>query len=224
MMIENWVLILTVLFISVTKFLQYSAGLHDSWISRFTLGKTKTYKDYMVKLQEQKAIQEENHTISAQDNYAQWTKNNRKLDKLATELKELKGQIHEQIAQSKKALKSVKLMGLTLPFLALKLWKGKEIVYYLPSDKFFPHVFNGIWHQGWLFVAMYPLDFVLRKVNNYYDVSFIASKFTVFSGSLVGVSLGIWIWALTSVLGNVDFIINQLIINEPVQKPVIKAN
>ncbi|SMN22545.1 similar to Saccharomyces cerevisiae YGL020C GET1 Subunit of the GET complex [Maudiozyma saulgeensis] len=224
---ENWVLATTLVFVIITKFLQYSVNYHESWVSKFTQSNTSSYKDYMSKLHEQKILQEENHSISAQDNYAKWTKNNRKLDKLAIELKTLKTQIHEQASNSQKFLKTCKLIGLTLPFFALKMWKGKEIVYYLPSNKMFPHLFNGTWHQGWLFVAMYPLDFVLSKINNVYDVTFIASKVPVYKGTAVGVSLGIWVWALTNVLASIEFVINQLFLAPVVPEPVItekKAN
>lgn len=224
---ETWVLGTTLMFIIITKFLQYTVNYHESWVSKYTLGSTTAYKDYMSKLHEQKLLQEENHSISAQNNYAKWTKNNRKLDKLASDLKQLKSQIHEQSAKSQQLLKTLKLVGLTLPFFALKMWKGKEIVYYLPTNKMFPHLFNGTWHQGWLFVAMYPLDFALKQINNVYDVTFIASKVPVYKGTAVGVSLGIWVWALTNVLGSIEFVINQLFLTPTVSEPVAiekKAN
>ena len=220
---ENWVLALAIVFLTVTKVLQYTASKHEAWTGKLTQGSTPAYQAYVAKVHEQQALQEENHSISAQDNYAKWTKNNRRLDKLALEVKELKAQVHAQQGQSQKLLKNARLLLLTLPFLGLKLWKGKEIVYYLPSSKLFPHLLNGTWHQGWLFLAMYPLNLVLSRLNNVYDVSFVTSKLTVFNGPAVGVSLGIWLWAVTSVLGSIEFVINTLVLGEKLQAPVKQA-
>ncbi|GMM57778.1 GET complex subunit [Maudiozyma humilis] len=220
---ENWVLCAAIVFVVAGKVLQYTSAHHEAWVGRLTQGATPAYKAYAAKLHEQKTLQEENHSISAQDNYARWTKNNRKLDKLAGEVKELRAQVLSQQGQGRKLLKNSRLLLLTLPFLGLKLWKGKEIVYYLPSSRLFPHLLNGTWHQGWLFLAMYPLKLVLSRVNSVYDVSFVTEKLTVFSGPAVGVSLGIWLWALTSVLASIEFVVNTLVLGEKLEDPVKAA-
>ena len=149
----NSALLVALLFITIQKFLQYSESYHDRWLTTVSLYNTSTFKTYREKLHEQKELTDINNSISAQDNYAKWTKNNRKLEKLSSELKELKEKMTVESRQLKKATGTIKLLTLKLPFLVLKLWKGKEIVYYLPSDKLFPFFINGVLHQGWLFFS-----------------------------------------------------------------------
>lgn len=216
----NSALLVALLFITIQKFLQYSESYHDRWLTTVSLYNTSTFKTYREKLHEQKELTDINNSISAQDNYAKWTKNNRKLEKLSSELKELKEKMAVESRQLKKATGTIKLLTLKLPFLVLKLWKGKEIVYYLPSDKLFPFFINGVLHQGWLFLAMRPLQILLELTSNFIDLSFVESKIKIFSGTHVGVSLAIWIFALGIVLDSIEFIVKTLVLQKPVAKPV----
>lgn len=165
-----------------------------------------------AKLKEQTSLIETNNSISAQDNYAQWTKNNRKLDKLKQEISELKENLlqfnRNKISQWNKLTK----IGITLPFILFKLWKGKQIVYVLPSNKIFPSMINGILNNGFLFLVLGPLNW-LRHGHVHHNV--LSSDKMVEENVLsFGVSLGIWCWALNTVISTVEFIINQLFLKQ----------
>lgn len=172
-----------------------------------------SYKTYEKKLKERLQLQEENHSISAQDNYAKWTKNNRRLEKLNEDLKSLSEQLKVQRNQTTKLLKSVKLVSLTVPFLILKLWKGKFPVYYLPHAEVFPKIIGGVLSQGWLYLGLLPLR-ILRGGNKVEELDIVPK---------VSVSLGIWIWAFTSVLATLEFLVNQFVFTKKLNKPILKT-
>lgn len=165
-----------------------------------------------TKLKEQAILIETNNSISAQDNYAQWTKNNRKLDKLKKEISELRENLLQfnknKISQWNKLTK----IGITLPFILFKLWKGKQIVYILPSNKIFPSMINGILNNGFLFIVLGPLNW-LRY--GHMHTSILSSEKMVEENILsFGVSLGIWCWALNTVISTIEFIVNQLFLKQ----------
>ncbi|CCD24677.1 GET complex subunit GET1 NDAI_0D03630 [Naumovozyma dairenensis CBS 421] len=212
----NWVIATSLVFVTINKFLQYSTSYHASWMSKIIQHSVhkKSYDDYHKKLQERLELQEENTTISAQDNYAKWTKNNRKLEKLNEEIKALGIQLKSQQSSIEKQMKKFKLVTLTAPFIILKLWKGKFPVYYLPHSDMFPKIIGGVMSQGWLYLALLPLQ-ILRgssKVETQGEESMAIQ---------VSVSLGIWLWALMTVISTVEFLINQLVFTKEVKKPVV---
>lgn len=204
----NWVVYVSLLFVALNKFLQYTASYHSSWGSRLALPNVRAVGNkYRRLLAEHQELATLNKSISAQDDYARWTKNNRKLTQMDNELKRLKEQLASATAQNKQILGKLRLVSLTLPFLALKVWKGKHVVYYLPNSKVFPKVISSVWSQGWMYLALSPLRFLTGK-------SVIAA-----SATEVGVSLGIWIWALQRVIDTLEFVVKQLLLTSAVARP-----
>lgn len=170
-----------------------------------------------TKLKEQANLIETNNSISAQDNYAQWTKNNRKLDKLKKEINELRESLLQfnknKISQWNKLTK----IGITFPFILFKLWKGKQIVYILPSNNIFPSMINGILNNGFLFIVLGPLNWL----RNGHMHSNVLSSDEIVEESILsfGVSLGIWCWALNTVISATEFIVNQLLLTQKAVAP-----
>ena len=66
---------------------------------------------------------------------------------------------------------------------------------------------------------MRPLQILLELTSNFIDLSFVESKIKIFSGTHVGVSLAIWIFALGIVLDSIEFIVKTLVLQKPVAKP-----
>ena len=91
----HWAAAVAIFFIVVTKFLQYTNKYHEKWISKFAPG-NELSKKYLAKVKERHELKEFNNSISAQDNYAKWTKNNRKLDSLDKEINNLKDEIQSE--------------------------------------------------------------------------------------------------------------------------------
>lgn len=206
---SNWVVYACVFFVLLSKLLEYTSSYHDKWIAQLSLSpQTRNVSQkYHETLQQRVRLQEENHSISAQDNYARWTKNNRKLSQLDKQLAGLREQLQATNASSKKFLSNVRLIGLTIPFWIVKIWQRSHIVYRLPRADMFPRLVTGVWARGWLFIALAPLNFV-RK-----------GSFQSLDFADTGVSLGIWIWALQKTVNTVEFLVKQLILQEKVAPP-----
>lgn len=206
----NRVVYVSLLFVALNKLLQYTATYHDSWGSRLALPNVRAAGDkYRQVLAEHQRLTKLNRSVSAQDDYARWTKNNRKLTQMENELKRLKEQLGSATAQNKQILGRLRLVSLTLPFLALKLWKGKHVVYYLPKSNVFPKVISGVWSQGWLYLALAPMRLLTGK------------PVVTASAAEVGVSLGIWLWALQRVIDTVELLVKQLLLTSPVMQPAV---
>lgn len=206
----NWVVYVSLLFVALNKLLQYTASYHDSWGSRLALPNVKAAGDkYRQVLAEHQKLAASNRAVSAQDDYARWTKNNRKLTQMENELKRLKEQLAAATAQNKQMLGKLRLVSLTLPFLALKLWKGKHVVFYLPKSNVFPKVISGVWSQGWLYLALAPLKLITGK------------SVVTASTAEVGVSLGIWLWALQRVIDTLEFLLKQLLLTPAMKRPSV---
>lgn len=193
---------------------QLNNRLSDDWKSRICNRFNPYFSQLAAKLKEKNHLVEANNSISAQDNYAQWTKNNRKLDTLKKEIDQLKENLLEFNKTKLNQWNKLTKVLITLPFLGFKLWKGKQIVYELPSNRCFPSVINGVWHNGFLFVAMAPLNFL--RFGSIHQLA-VTETFHF------GVSLGIWCWALNTVISTIEFIVNQLFLQEKVQTPSTKA-
>ncbi|CCE65297.1 hypothetical protein TPHA_0K01640 [Tetrapisispora phaffii CBS 4417] len=209
----HWVVIFALLFVSINKFLQYTSNYHERWVSKLSL--VKEIRDLAENLRklikERKAIYEENRAVSAQDNYARWTKNNRKISKLDKDIEQSKAALKNASSKQEHLLKRVKLIALTLPFLALKLLKGKTIVYDLPANDMFPMIMNGILTKGLLYIPLLPLN-IVRGVDPNKDLV------------TAGVSLSVWLMGFTKVIDTVEFIINQLFLMPAVPEPKHEKN
>lgn len=198
-----------------TALSQLNSYVSEEWKNRVCNQINPYFPQLTIKLKEHTALVEANNSISAQDNYAQWTKNNRKLDKLKKEIDDLKEKLfHFNKSKIDTWNKLAKLM-ITVPFLLFKLWKGITIVYTLPSNQMFPSVINGVWHNGFLFVALAPLNWIRHGAIH---PAAVTSEGNYIS---FGISLGIWCWALNTVISTIEFIVNQLFIREKVTAPTI---
>lgn len=199
-----WVIAIVLLFTLLNWCFQ-----HDLISLNFVFNSFNPYLPLFTKnLQEQKRLTTLNNSISAQDQYATWTKNRRQLDKLKVESDKLKEQIKQFNANCNKFFKMGKLGLITVPFLIFKIWKGKHIIYNLPSNNMWPILINGIWNQGFLYVVLTPLNYL--RTGSFNKVDQVE----------IGVSLGIWCWALNSVLSNIEFIINKLYLQPEMTKPI----
>ncbi|QLQ79811.1 hypothetical protein HG537_0C04600 [Torulaspora globosa] len=209
MLSENWVVYVSLLFVVLNKVLQYTSGYHEKLSSYLGLpnvgGVGRKYRTTLLEYQKLSSV---NRSISAQDDYARWTKNNRKLNQLEKELQGLKEELSKQSARNRKLLGKLRLVSLTLPFLGLKLWKGKHVVYFLPRAELFPKFVSGVWSQGWFYVALLPLRLLKRQ------------SVGTASTTEVGVSLGIWLWALQRVIDTVELLIKQLVLTPVVAPPL----
>ncbi|CCF58915.1 hypothetical protein KAFR_0F03190 [Kazachstania africana CBS 2517] len=206
----NSVVIIALFLVAVTKFIDYTAKYHSNWLMALSLKtNSKDTREYNSKLRKQRQLIEENHSISAQDNYAKWTKNNRQLDKLKIELSELDSKIKLNSKNLHAIFHKLKLITLTLPFFVFKIWKGKEIVYYLPTNDTFPYLISGVWNNGWLHLVLTPLNYILGRQTS--------------MSTKVGVSFGIWIWALTNVISNIESLIKFLLFTEKIEAPKVTS-
>ncbi|EDO17123.1 hypothetical protein Kpol_1025p44 [Vanderwaltozyma polyspora DSM 70294] len=205
----NWVIIAALFFVIINKLLQYTSRYQEAWINKFSISSdiSSLSKEYSKLSAERLKIKEENQSISAQDNYARWTKNNRKLTKLEGELEKLRSNLKIAKDSQSKLFNRLKLLTLTLPFMILKLWKGKFIVYDIPTKDTFPVIVNGVLSQGLLYIPLLPINF-LRGID--------PNKHIL----VPGVSLGIWLMALTKTIDTVEFIVKQLVFQPVVSKQV----
>lgn len=159
-------------------------------------------------------LRKENNKISAQDEYARWTKNNRKLEALDRDIATAKNELEEHRKQVASLGRRLRTLMITMPLLVLRVWRGKHIVFELPHACMFPNVVSHVLARGWLALALIPLDYVRPQVS---------SSNVKLQGA---VSLGIWVWALNNVITTVDFLITQGMapkVPKPVQQPLREA-
>lgn len=208
----NWVIYLSLFFVFVGKLLEYTSTYHERLVSNLAFPNVREAGEkYGQKLSAYQELQAANRLVSAQDDYARWTKNNRRLTQLEKELNSLKQQFNDASGKNKHILGRLRLLTLTVPFLALKMWKGKHIVYNLPRPDIFPKFLSGLWSQGWLYLGLAPLRMLTSR-------SVSTSTLTE-----AGVSLGIWIWALQRVIETIEFLVKQILLNPVVVQPPMTA-
>ncbi|CCH60215.1 hypothetical protein TBLA_0C04150 [Henningerozyma blattae CBS 6284] len=198
--------VIAIVFLFITNFLNWTSQYHASIRAKLFSSNTKLTSEYKSKLAKRHEYVLENNSISAQDNYAKWTKNNRAISKLDIELKKLKELISQNDSVNLKLFKRLRLVALTVPFMAIKLYYGKKIVYRLPFDNLFPQIMTLMVSKGFASLALLPL--------NYYKSG---GKLESISG--LPICLGIYVWALTSVLKNLEFLVKFIFFTEPVIKP-----
>ncbi|CAI4062010.1 hypothetical protein SKDZ_07G2330 [Saccharomyces kudriavzevii ZP591] len=215
----HWAAAVAVFFVVITKFLQYTAKYHDKWIANLAPA-NELSKKYFNKMKERHELKELNNTISAQDNYAKWTKNNRKLDSLDREINDLKNEIKSQNKAFQGNLQKLRLLALTVPFFVFKIVYGKTPIYKLSSSTstLFPTFVTGVWSQGWFYVVLHPLRTISQRWH-IMEGKFGTAKFDAVT--LQSVSLGIWVWALMNVINGIEFIVNQLFLTPKMAPPAV---
>ncbi|SCU92746.1 LAME_0F01310g1_1 [Lachancea meyersii CBS 8951] len=169
------------------------------------------YKDYVIdsiwskpgalKLRELSrklhGLKTEQRSISAQDEYARWTKLNRQILQLETQVKDAQQQLKQMRQTGEKSLSRLRLVMLTAPLLLLRFWKGKTVVFSVPQGMF-PRFVETVLSQGWAAMALAPVRYVWAP-----------GAFKPLQIE-TPVCLGIWIWALTRVLDTVEFVARSL--------------
>lgn len=85
------------------------------------------------KKQELIAINKEKKAISAQDEYAKWTKLNRKADKLSTEITQLQLEVNIDRTKVNKLIDWIFTILITIPIWFCRVWYRKSLLFYLPS-------------------------------------------------------------------------------------------
>ncbi|CCK70075.1 GET complex subunit GET1 KNAG_0D03290 [Huiozyma naganishii CBS 8797] len=201
----NGVVAVTLLFVVLGKVFQFYPNVVDAICARiFGPANARAVRELRTSLAEYAALKEKNMGVSAQDEYTKWTLNNRKLDKLNKRIDSLKQEVRSANDGRASRFKHAKLVLLTVPFTLFKLWFGKHVVYTLRSPKYFPSLVRAVWDQGFLFYAMLPLQWLKGR--------------SVAMGH-VNVSLGVWCWALSSVLATVEFVVKTLWFTPAVPNP-----
>ncbi|AET40566.1 GET complex subunit GET1 Ecym_6183 [Eremothecium cymbalariae DBVPG len=181
-MIDYWVVV-------IVCFLVVDKSWHLTGLLATRLNSPNKVKQL---IRERQDLHLKQQKLSAQDHYAQWTKNNRKLDTLDRDVEQAKKDYLEGIKSTKSKLAKLKFLLVTAPFTFLKFYKGKIHVSSVPKGMF-PRVIEGTLEHGWLYVALAPIQ----------------SK-QISEGAFVMVSLGIWLFALLKVLDACEFIIDVL--------------
>lgn len=89
-----------------------------------------------LKQQEASHVNKERKSISAQDQYARWTKLNRQFDKLTEEIKQLNEEVAGEKTRVSKLLGLVLTLITTVPIWGFRLWFRKSVLMYLPPGVF----------------------------------------------------------------------------------------
>lgn len=107
------------------------------------------------------SVKREQLSVSPQDQYAKWTKLNRKLDQLNSDRENILKQNDALISDSQKWIKKLNFVIFTLTLWCVRLWYRKLDLFYLPNDTFpglvlyalsFPSGKRGVLKIGqWLF-------------------------------------------------------------------------
>lgn len=159
-------------------------------------------RSHATKLQtltvKRKELHREQQSVSAQDQYARWTKLNRQISQLDTEITNVTSQLVKQRQSGIQVLSRLRLLLFTIPLTVLKFWKGKLPVFSLPSD-LFPHMLKGIMSQGWAAAALGPIRYVLKGPVQVTEMHIETT-----------VCLAIWLGALTRVIDTTEFVVRNL--------------
>lgn len=100
-------------------------------------GKPK-FRELVKKRTELVQINKERKSISAQDQYAKWTKLNRNYDKLSAEVKDLVDQVSSEKAAVTKAVNTMVTVLTVAPIWFCRVWYRKAVLFYFPAG-YLPH-------------------------------------------------------------------------------------
>ncbi|CCE43704.1 CHD5-like family protein [Candida parapsilosis] len=95
------------------------------------LTQSKSIKEYAAKQHEIRILTHEQRSISAQDEYAKWTKLNRKLDKLKSELQELNESISVDKTKVNSLTNSLIWISTVLPIWIMRVLLRKTSLFYI---------------------------------------------------------------------------------------------
>lgn len=166
-----------------------SALLNHVW-NAYTVVASKAGHPKFAKLASTRAelvkINKERKSISAQDQYARWTKLNRQFDKLSTEVNSLADEVSSEKAAVTKATGLAIMAVTTAPIWFSRFFYRKMTLFYFTPG-----------------ILPYPVEWCLA-------LPFVKTG---------GVGLTVWMFAINSVLGSLDFLIRYFLDPVP-EKPV----
>lgn len=90
------------------------------------------------KSHEARQINLQRKSISAQDQYAKWTKLNRQFDKLTGEIETLNNQLSNEKSTVVKYLSTIISLTTVAPIYFARVWYRKSVLFYIPPG-FFPY-------------------------------------------------------------------------------------
>lgn len=99
------------------------------------LGEAKI-KEFLNKKHQLVAVKKEKSHISAQDEYARWTKLNRRVDQLKQEVDQLEKEIGSERKQVANWVGWALTLSITLPMWVLRLGFGRRTLFFLPKGVF----------------------------------------------------------------------------------------
>ncbi|KAL6937461.1 hypothetical protein ACO0RG_003970 [Hanseniaspora osmophila] len=172
-------------------------------------------KNYQKILNEKTELKAEQSSISAQDQYAKWTKNNRRLEKMDKELSAKKTLIQSFKTVADQRTKYLKIALVTAPFFIVKFYYGKKLVYLFEEDHLSPMLPKPLQVVCTLGFVGVPMAIVKKVLSEILGKKTASTESAVLATS--GVSLGIWIWALEKIISEIIFVYKNIFvkIDEP---------
>lgn len=151
----------------------------NKWISTIFIKKSPQLDSLNALINQRREIEIERNKLSAQDNYARWTKLNRRLDKLDIEIQSISSQIKSSNVTSTATISTIVTILLSSPQWILRLFYAKTAVMHLISGiNTFPKPFSLILRFPWgkyntvgaVFWAA-AIDIVLTAIKNWIVVT-----------------------------------------------------
>ena len=106
------------------------------WLVYLKVSSNQSIKTYNSKQHELHETNRQKRAISAQDEYAKWTKLNRQADKLSAELQKLNQEIQQQKSSIDKASNALILVLTTLPIWIARVFYRKTHLFYIRQGIF----------------------------------------------------------------------------------------
>lgn len=110
-------------------------------------------------------VSKERNSISAQDQYARWTKLNRQFDKLTGEINKLKDETSASKSYVNKYIGYMILLTTTLPIWFFRMWFRKTVLFYFPTGVL-PHYVEWFLALPFITTGGVGLTIWMSAVNN----------------------------------------------------------
>ncbi|CCH44512.1 putative secreted protein [Wickerhamomyces ciferrii] len=133
------------LLLSVLTLLAYNSLLShygkDNIIESIWLLYLKFSSNSQIKLlnsykSEKRTVQINKNSISPQDQYAKWTKLNRKTDELNKKIEDLELEINNSSTSFKSIISRFLQISYWLPMVFFRVWHRKSVIFWIPNDIF----------------------------------------------------------------------------------------
>ncbi|SCU87543.1 LAMI_0D06480g1_1 [Lachancea mirantina] len=205
----------TVVVVFVLKLVQWLSGYRDNVVDAlwggFAASKLKELGH------ERQKLYLEQQSVSAKDEYARWTKLNRRVGQLDARLSEMQTQLAAQRKRAHAQLSKLHTVFLTVPVLVAKFWKGKVPVVSIPAGMF-PRVLEPVLGQGWAAAALMPAKYVVTTVlgtgptvaGPVVAPGAAADTVNAATSATAPICLAIWMWALTRVVDTAEDVVRDL--------------